>query len=81
MEKSRHTLSTEPPFCFWNYLVLGGWKAMAWLGPMRFGLYSLTTLTARIILYMAGTVVVLIYFGSIGFYAKKEQSMLCFSSL
>lgn len=48
MEKSRHNLSTEPPFSFWNYLVLGGWKAMAWLGPRRFGLYSLTTLTKYI---------------------------------
>lgn len=26
MEKSRHTLSTEPPFSFWNYLVLGDEK-------------------------------------------------------
>lgn len=50
---------------------------MAWLGPRRFGLYSLRTVTELIILYMAGksTMVVLTYYVS-SFYANKEQSML-----
>lgn len=69
----------SPPLVFGTtwYWGMKNWKAMAWLGPRRFGLYSLTTLTECIILYMASRVQRWSWPTPdlIGFYAKKARTI------